>query len=173
MDIGKIGKVVVDATTGKLIEPETKYLYLTGEVDGQITAAHTWAIGLYTYNNMLSPDENVDEIEHIFWQSYGLREDCLTTYIYDLYKDPKRSRTFKAEEMAAYTKMGARFVLTMCRNGTTNFNRFLHLCRGSIFLVDTICAQQKVTARCAGKQKRLHFNHRNYRNSNGRRPAYL
>jgi carotenoid cleavage dioxygenase-like enzyme len=111
MDIGKIGKVVVDATTGKLIEPETKYLYLTGEVDGQITAAHTWAIGLYTYKNMLSPDENVDEIEHIFWQSYGLREDCLTTYIYDLYKDPKRSRTFKAEEMAAYTKMGARFVL--------------------------------------------------------------
>lgn len=111
MDIGKIGRVVVDATTGNLVTPDTKFLHLTGEENGKIVGAHTWAIGLYTFNNMLSADANVDEITHVYWQSYGLREDCLTQYIYNLYKDPKRSRTFTAEEMLEYTKLGAKFVL--------------------------------------------------------------
>lgn len=111
MDIGKIGRVVVDANTGNLVEPETKFLHLTGEQNDGITGAHTWAIGLYTYNNMLSADANVDEITHVYWQSYGLRQDCLTQYIYNLYKDPKRSRTFTAEQMLAFTKQGAQFVL--------------------------------------------------------------
>lgn len=110
MDIGKVGKVVVNAQSGELL-PETKFLHLTGEENGSISGAHTWAVGLYTYNHMLSPDTNVDEISHVYWQSYGLREDSLTRYIYNLYKDPKRHRTFSAEQMLNYTKMGARFLL--------------------------------------------------------------
>ena len=111
MDIGKIGRVVVDGNTGVVNEEQTRFLHLTGEKDGAITEAHTWAVGLYTYRDMLSPDYNVPKIEHVYWQSYGLREDCLTQYIYNLYKDPKRNRTFSAEEMLSYTRMGARYVL--------------------------------------------------------------
>lgn len=111
MDIGKIGRVVVDGNTGAVMEEQTRFLHLTGEKNGAISEAHTWAVGLYTYRDMLSPDYNVPKIEHVYWQSYGLREDCLTKYIYDLYKDPKRNRTFTAEEMLAYTRMGACFVL--------------------------------------------------------------
>lgn len=111
MDIGKIGRLAINGSTGKLEEPETFFLHLTGENNGKIDQAHTWAIGLYTYNGMLSPDQNVDEIEHIYWQSYGLSDDRLTSYIYDLYKDPKRNRIFSGEDMVKYTKMGAQFVL--------------------------------------------------------------
>ncbi|MBL7871788.1 MAG: carotenoid oxygenase family protein [Cyclobacteriaceae bacterium] len=111
MDIGKIGKIVINAKSGSVVEPETKYLQLTGESDGKIDGPHTWAVGLYTYRDMLSSDTNVAKIKNVFWQSYGLRDDSLTTYVYDLYKDPKRSRTYSAEEMLKFTQMGARFVL--------------------------------------------------------------
>lgn len=111
MDIGKIGRCVIDAKTGTLIEPQTKFLYLTGEENGVISKAHTWGVGLYTYKDMISAEKNVDHITHIYWQSYGLNSGLLTDYIYNLYESDKRSRVFSADQMVEYTKKGALFVI--------------------------------------------------------------
>lgn len=111
MDIGKIGKCVIDVNKGELIDDQTKFLYLTGDLQKPDTGPHTWAVGLYTYREMLSPDRNIDKIEYVYWQSYGLSKQMLTEFIYNLYKSPKRHRTFSAEEMLEFTKQEAPFVL--------------------------------------------------------------
>lgn len=111
MDIGRIGKIVVDAKKGTVAEDKTTYLHLEGKPGEKDTGAHTWGVGLYTYNGMLSADYNVKEIKHIFWQAYGLHESMLTEFVFNLYKDPKRSRIFSAEQMLEFTKKGAPFVL--------------------------------------------------------------
>jgi hypothetical protein len=111
MDIGKIGKCVIDVNKGELIDDQTKFLYLTGDLQKPDTGPHTWAVGLYTYREMLSPERNIDKIEYVYWQSYGLSKQMLTEFIYNLYKSPKRHRTFSAEEMLEFTKQEAPFVL--------------------------------------------------------------
>jgi carotenoid cleavage dioxygenase-like enzyme len=122
MDIGKIGKCVINANTGTLLEDQTKFLYLTGQTpDSQ---AHTWAVGLYTYKDMLSPDVNVGEIKHIFWQSYGLSQQMLTKFIYNLYKNPKRNRVFSAEEILEFTKKEAPFILECVDTDTMNVSDY-------------------------------------------------
>ena len=112
MDIGKIGKCVIDAKNGNVVPEKTVFLHLTGEdAQGALTQAHTWAVGLYTYCGMLSPDENTAEIKHVFWQCYGLSKDMLTNFIYDLYENPKRNRVFQAKEVLEYTQKEAPYIL--------------------------------------------------------------
>ena len=117
VDISKIGKIILNADTGQL-EPESVFLELTGDLDQKDPGAHTWAVGLYTYNNMLSSDTNVANIDYMYWQAYGLHRKWLTEFIYDLYKDPKRNRTYSAEEMEAFTAKGANFVLECIETST-------------------------------------------------------
>jgi hypothetical protein len=69
---------------------------------------------------MLSPDRNVGKIDHIFWQAYGLSDKMLTTFMYNLYKNPKRNRTYQAEEILAYTKKGAPFILQTVETDSMN-----------------------------------------------------
>lgn len=111
MDIGKIGKILIDVDDRDCLEKETKFLHLTGDLDKADPGPHTWGVGLYTYNGMLSPDENVKEIKHIFWQAYGLSDQMMTDFIYRLYEDPKRNRIYQADQMLEFTEKGAPFVL--------------------------------------------------------------
>lgn len=112
MDISKIGKVIIDVPNRDVWENKSKFLHLTGDLDHPTDPGpHTWAIGLYTYRDMLSPDKNVGEIKHIFWQAYGLQDDMLTNFMYNLYKDPKRNRTYQAEQILEFTNKGAPFIL--------------------------------------------------------------
>jgi len=118
VDISKIGKVVLNPETGALLEPESVFLELTGDLDAKDPGPHTWSVGLYTYNNMLSSDCNVAKIEYVYWQAYGLHKAWLTQFIYNLYKDPKRNRTYSAEEMEVFTAKGANFVLECIETNT-------------------------------------------------------
>lgn len=112
MDISKIGKVVIDVPNRDCLESESKFLHLTGDLDHpEDPGPHTWAIGLYTYKDMLSPDKNVGKIEHIFWQAYGLSDKMLTDFMYKLYENPKRNRVYQAEDVLQYTRKGAPFIL--------------------------------------------------------------
>ena len=111
MDIGQIGKCVIDAKKGILQDDKTKFLHLTGQPGQPDTGAHTWAVGLYTYREMLSPERNMAQIDYVYWQCYGLSEQMLTRFIYNLYKSPRRHRIFSAEQIEEFTKKEAPFVL--------------------------------------------------------------
>lgn len=111
MDVGKIGKIVVDAKNGTLVNDKTVFLHECGNPGDPNPAPHTWAVGLYTYDGMLSPDANVKEIKHIFWQAYGLSDEMLTDYIYDLYGESQRTRIYSPDEVEEFTKKGSPFVL--------------------------------------------------------------
>ena len=111
MDIGKIGKVIIDVTNRDVLESQSKFLHLTGDLDKEDPGPHTWGVGLYTYRDMLSADSNVGKIEHIFWQAYGLSDKMLTDFMFKLYEDPERNRVYTAEQMLEFTKKGAPFIL--------------------------------------------------------------
>ncbi|NNJ89486.1 MAG: hypothetical protein HKP53_08790, partial [Eudoraea sp.] len=83
MDIGRIGKFVIDAEKALIIEDPK--IHLTGKE--QKNGAHTWAIALHTYRDIISATEKVDKIRHIYWQSYGADPRYLTKFIEDLYSD--------------------------------------------------------------------------------------
>jgi hypothetical protein len=111
MDIGKIGKIVIDVKNRDNLEDKTVFLHLEGNPGEKDPGPHTWGVGLYTYRDMLSPDKNVSEIKHIFWQAYGLNDQLLTDFMYRLYADPNRNRVYSADQMLDFTRKGAPFVL--------------------------------------------------------------
>ncbi|RZS93481.1 carotenoid oxygenase family protein [Aquimarina brevivitae] len=111
MDISKIGKVRIDVKNRAVLQKESKFLHIEGNLDEKDPGPHTWGIGLHTYNGILSPDSNVDKISHVFWQAYGLSDEILTEFVYRLYQSPERNRIYSAEEMLEFTKKGAPFVL--------------------------------------------------------------
>ncbi|GAA5022681.1 hypothetical protein GCM10011506_00450 [Marivirga lumbricoides] len=111
MDIGKIGKILIDVKNRDVLESKSKFLHLTGNLDKMDPGPHTWGVGLYTYRDMLSPDANVNKIEYTFWQAYGLSDQMLTEFMYDLYRNSDRNRVYSAEEMLEFCKKGAPFIL--------------------------------------------------------------
>ncbi len=111
MDIGKIGKVLIDVKNRDVLERKSKFLHLTGDLDKTDPGPHTWGVGLYTYRDMLSPDKNVEKISHVFWQAYGLSDQMLTEFMYNLYQCSDRNRVYTAEQMLDFTKKGAPFIL--------------------------------------------------------------
>jgi carotenoid cleavage dioxygenase-like enzyme len=110
MDLGKIGKIVVDVRK-KNIDSTTDFLMLPGNPGQALGYPHTWAVGLYTYRDMCSATTNVEEITHIYWQCYGISKAMLSEYIYKLYKSANRNRTFTAEQVKTFTRLGVPFVL--------------------------------------------------------------
>ncbi len=111
MDIGKIGKVIIDVKNRDVLEQKSKFLHLTGDLGKEDPGPHTWGVGLYTYRDMLSPDKNVGKIDHVFWQAYGLSDKMLTDFMYRLYDSPDRNRIYTGEQMLEFTKKGAPFIL--------------------------------------------------------------
>ncbi len=102
MDIGRIGKFVIDAETAKILE--SPKIYSTGK-EGQNgnLGAHTWAIALHTYRDIISATETVDKIRHIYWQSYGTDPRYLTNFIKGLYTDYE-NRIIPVDEMVEMNK---------------------------------------------------------------------
>ena len=106
MDVGQVGRVVIDAKNGTYLADRSKYYYNTSRNE-----AHTWGIGLYTHRDMCSADNTTDDITHIYWQSYGLRSDMLTVFIRDLYDDPKRNRKIPVPQVLEATREGSRYTI--------------------------------------------------------------
>jgi hypothetical protein len=97
MDIGRIGKFVVNGETGE-IEEDSK-IHKKGNENGQDKlGAHTWAIALHTYRNVISATDVVDKIRHIYWQSYGTDPRYLTEFIEGLYHEYEH-RIIPVQEM--------------------------------------------------------------------------
>jgi carotenoid cleavage dioxygenase-like enzyme len=106
MDVGQVGRVVIDAKNGVYLAERSKYYYNTNSKE-----AHTWGIGLYTHRDMCSADSPTDDITHMYWQSYGLRPDMLTVFIRNLYDDPKRNRKIPVPEVLEATRQGSQYTL--------------------------------------------------------------
>ncbi|MCS7018373.1 MAG: carotenoid oxygenase family protein [Cytophagales bacterium] len=106
MDVGQVGKIVIDARNGVYLAERSKYYFHTDK-----QGAHTWGVGLYTHRNLCSADHTTDNITHIYWQSYGLRSDMLTVFIRQLYDSANRRRTVPVSEVLAATQEGAPYVL--------------------------------------------------------------
>lgn len=113
LDLGRVGKLVINMGIdgGVLDDTETKFLAKSGLVGDRVIDSHTWGIGLYTHRDILSPTRNPEKITHVFWQSYGLHEDHLSTFIYDLYKYNTRPQSYSAAEILDLTKKGAPMIL--------------------------------------------------------------
>ena len=88
MDIGRIGKFVIEGSTGLILEDPKICLEGDEQKNGQL-GAHTWAIALHTYRDIISATETVEKIRHIYWQSYGTDPRYLTNFIRGLYTDYK------------------------------------------------------------------------------------
>jgi hypothetical protein len=110
MDIGRIGKVVVDANTGALVSQD--YIIEKGNTDNpdQI-GAHTWGVGLYTYRGIIDANTIPDRIEYNFWSSYGLDPRLHTKFIYDLYYN-YQNRIVDQATMLQLNEKGIPFVLS-------------------------------------------------------------
>jgi Retinal pigment epithelial membrane protein len=122
MDIGRIGKVVVNAQTGALVSQD--YLAVPGNTAApEQIGAHTWGVGLYTYRDIISPDQQVDTIRHIYWSSYGMDPRLLTQFIYDLYYD-YAPRQVSQQEILTLAKKGIPFVLSRQNTATMTLDDF-------------------------------------------------
>ena len=110
MDIGRIGKVVVDAKSGDLVSQD--YISEKGNTKNtdQI-GVHTWGVGLYTYRGIIEAGEIPDRIEYNFWSSYGLDPRLHTKFIFDLYYQYE-NREITQSEMLKLNEEGVPFVLS-------------------------------------------------------------
>ena len=110
MDIGRIGKFIVDGDTGKIIGQHIiDQKGFSGDNVGSVKA-HTWAVGLNTYRDIISAEKTVGRIVHNFWQSYGLDYRMLTVFMQDLYQD-YRNRIIPVDKLLDYTRHGIPFCL--------------------------------------------------------------
>ncbi|MEM8526143.1 MAG: carotenoid oxygenase family protein [Bacteroidota bacterium] len=109
MDIGRIGKFVIDGEKGKIIHQ--KKIHLTGSEDGSENGgAHTWGIALHTYRDIISSTSVVDEVEQIYWQSYGTDPRFLTKFLENLYFDYKH-RIIPVDELIKKNRQKIPFCL--------------------------------------------------------------
>lgn len=110
MDIGRIGKFVVNGETAEI--KEQHIVHDKGFEGNEPTGikAHTWGIALNTYRDIISADKPVNKIRKNYWQSYGLDKRMLTHFIWRLYHD-YQNRIIPADELLEYTKKGVPFCL--------------------------------------------------------------
>ena len=110
MDIGRIGKFIVNGETGEIIEQHV--VHEKGFEGDQVTniKAHTWGIALNTYRDMISAENPVRKIRKNYWQSYGLDKRMLTHFIWRLYYQYK-NRIIPADQLLEYTRHGVPFCL--------------------------------------------------------------
>lgn len=102
MDISRMGKFVIDVEKQQFITE--KIIYEIGNTEaGQKVGAHTWAVGLHTYRDMISDTKTNDSIKNIYWQCSGLENRRLTRFIYNLYKDYP-NRVVPLDDLKKYTE---------------------------------------------------------------------
>lgn len=127
MDIGRMGKVVIDVDKAEINQEKTVYLSETGNLkDLPNIGAHTWELGLYTFRDLISPDTNVDYIQDMYYVCYGGDPRMLTEFIVNLYKD-YRNREIPVEDMIEYTKEGISPIITRLNTETMQLEDFYQL----------------------------------------------
>jgi carotenoid cleavage dioxygenase-like enzyme len=81
MDVGRVGRYVIDANTGKIVNEDLLF-----------DQSLTWGVGLYA--TPVNPDNVIEQqanLASIYWQSMGFCSDLLPESIYQLYaKYPNR-----------------------------------------------------------------------------------
>lgn len=78
MDVGRLGRYVIDLSqvTPQLVESKVVH-----------DARHLWGMGLYA-NRETQPDgQPVQQIRHVFWQSFGFWPELLSEFILERYRD--------------------------------------------------------------------------------------
>lgn len=122
MDIGRIGKVGIDAEKAEIISQN--YITQPGNLDQpEQIGAHTWGVGLYTFRDIISADRPVEKIRYIYWSCYGLDPRLLTKFIYDLY-DNYPNRQYTPDQINTITKKGIPFVLSRQNTETMELEDF-------------------------------------------------
>lgn len=119
MDLGRIGKFVVDGNTAQVLQQHI--IAEKGfQTDPATVQAHTWAVGLNTYRGMVSADAPTAAIRHNFWQCYGLDYRLLTNFLKDLYTD-YQNRIVPVDDLLEYTRHGIPFCLLRQDTDTMQF----------------------------------------------------
>lgn len=125
MDIGRAGKIKINAITGKKQSHIVFSKGFEGDDVAHLTKAHTWAVGLNTFRDMNSADQPNINIPYIFWQSYGLDYRLLTSFIKDLYGKYKH-REIPVKKMLEYTIKGVPFCLSRMETENMEFVDCFH-----------------------------------------------
>ncbi|MCU0446558.1 MAG: carotenoid oxygenase family protein [Microscillaceae bacterium] len=122
MDIGRIGKFVIDGNTGAIVAENI--LHATGNLqDIDHIGAHTWELGLYTYRDIISPNKVVDKIENMYFICYGLDPRMLTQFIEDLYSEYP-NRIVPKDQILKYTAQGLPSALIRVNMNTMQIEDF-------------------------------------------------
>ena len=112
MDIGRIGKVVIDAQKGEIVKEKTAFLAQTGNLKNlKEIGPHTWELGLYTYRDIISADVAVEHIKDMYFVCYGSDPRMLTNFIFKLYKNYP-NRKIHTDDILKYTKEGIPPIIT-------------------------------------------------------------
>jgi len=96
MDVGRLGRCVIDTTAGMVVE--SKVL-----VDDE----KLWAISLYAGPGLGGIEPLPERIESLFWASEGVFPDLLTQFVYDLYANYPH-RVTPLSEIDAMARQGGR-----------------------------------------------------------------
>ncbi len=127
MDIGRIGKFVINAESAEIIDGKSKIIHETGNIqDASNIGNHTWELGLYTYRDIIVADKMVDQIKNMYFVCFGLDPRTLTHFIVNLYKDYP-NRIIPVEEILKYSKEGLPTVINRLNTLTMEMEDFYQL----------------------------------------------
>jgi len=76
MDVGRLGRYVIDAEGGRLLSSQVIQ-----------DSRRTWGLGLYTYREQDVNGQPPRRFTSLYWQSLGFWPDLLPDFIYQLYQD--------------------------------------------------------------------------------------
>lgn len=74
MDVGRLGKYVIDANRGEVVSSTTACDERT-----------CWAVALYAGQHINTPDPLPEKIEQLYWCTEGVFPELLTEFVKDLY----------------------------------------------------------------------------------------
>ncbi|ROH96663.1 carotenoid oxygenase family protein [Microcystis aeruginosa FACHB-524] len=94
MDISRLGRYVIDGNRGEVIQSNVIY-----------SSPYTWGTGLYAYRDRLSSGRQPKRLDNIYWISFGLWQETMTKFLYDLYKDTPY-RAVALEDLLNLAKQG-------------------------------------------------------------------
>jgi carotenoid cleavage dioxygenase-like enzyme len=94
MDISRLGRYVIDGNRGEVIQSNVIY-----------SSPYTWGTGLYAYRDRLSSGRQPKRLDDIYWISFGLWQETMTKFLYDLYKDAPY-RAVPLEDLLNLAKQG-------------------------------------------------------------------
>jgi carotenoid cleavage dioxygenase-like enzyme len=94
MDISRLGRYVIDGERGDIIQSKVIH-----------ASPYTWGMGMYTYPNQLCLDKKPTPLDNIYWNSFGLWEEIMTKFLFELYQDYKY-RVVPVKDLLDLAKQG-------------------------------------------------------------------